>query len=105
MNSAKQHSDEYKKLSNEAYANLQNFLRSKGVDTVDEWLQTCLKQLSPEEAASVQKVSVRICFPSLQATWCYCQTLAEMKPTQGLQALTQPVEIAQFIASWYIGKS
>ncbi|RDW57178.1 hypothetical protein BP6252_13826 [Coleophoma cylindrospora] len=84
--SARDHSNDYRKLSDEAYTSLQAFISSKGVKTVDEWLQICLKQLSPEEAVAAQKI------------------LDDMKPPQGLKALTTPTEIAQFFAGCYILK-
>lgn len=58
MNSAKQHVDEYKALATKTYANLQKFLESKGVKSVDEWLAKAQKELTPEEAAKVQKVRI-----------------------------------------------
>ena len=102
--SAKQHYDEYKALSNEAYSNLQNYLKSRGVITVDEWLKSVQKDLTSEEAAVVQKVRCRSVIRTIRETEISCQTLADMEPAQGLSALKQPTEIAKFIAGCYIGK-
>lgn len=72
--------------------------------TVDEWLEICQKELSPEEVASVQKVSIPSDMDSFQKTEASWKTLADLEPAHGLSALVQPSEIAKFIAGWFIGE-
>ncbi|KAK3377206.1 hypothetical protein B0T24DRAFT_592819 [Lasiosphaeria ovina] len=81
---AKQYVEDYKALTTETYANLQKFLKSQGADSVDEWLARTQKELTLEEAAKVHKA------------------INHLQPPQGLAALTQPSEIAKFMAGWYI---
>ena len=102
QSSAKNHCNDYRALANEAYANMQAFLKSKGAKNVDEWLKTCEKELSPEDAASVQKVSSELPNQNPRESDAVSQALADLEPPQGLDALVQPTEIAKFIASWFI---